>query len=220
MIVTPYGDPNAHGTLGKTLIFQRRRGGVFVKPYKIPKDPKSSGQLAQRQLFNDAVEAWYALSSQSRDFYNERAEGTALTGYNLFISNFMNGTLPSTTPFELLDIEFCTIGFLRGSNFNSWKYTFSPSTTGTSWGYIWDNQNTFNDGAVSGSLKPLKIVLNKISEDLNIEFRDTVTITYDGSQQLTIFLPAVISNITLYVSQDGSTYFDSSFSQLACSAGV
>ena len=148
MILTPYGDPNAHGTLGKTLIFQRRRGGVFVKPYKIPKDPKTSGQLAQRQLFVDASKAWFAISSQSRNFYNLKAYGTPQTGYNLFISTFLLNLLPSTSPLLISDVEGATLGFTRSTFSHGWKHTLTPDPAGGPYGSIWDNENIFSDGAV------------------------------------------------------------------------
>ncbi len=218
MIVTPYGDPNAHGTIGKTLTFIRRRGGVYARPYKIPKDPRSAGQLAQRQLFIDAKNGWFALSSQSRDFWNQRAQGQLYTGYNLYLSAFMTGTLPSETPFQLLDVEACTIGYLRGSNFNSWKISLDPDPTGMSWGWVWDNQNTFNDGAVQAPARTVTVDVTRVSENIAVQFRDTVTIDYDGAQQLIIFMPDLTANTTLWVAQDGSTYWDSIYTQLACAA--
>lgn len=220
MIVTPYGDPNAHGTLGKTLTFIRRRGGVYVRPYRIPKDPRSVDQLAQRQLFQDAIDAWFASSSQTKDFYNNRASGQLYTGYNLFLQTYMLGNLPSTTQFQLIDIESATLGNVRSTFIHGWRFSFNPDPAGAPWGSIWDNENLFSDGSTHTPARTLTLVLTSADETLAVEFRDTVTIDFDGAQQLTIFLPAVGSNTTLYVSDDGSSYWDSGFTQLACASGV
>lgn len=220
MLVTPYGDPQAHGSIGRTLTFIRRRGIVYVRPYKIPYDPRSAGQVAQRNLFQDAVAGWYALSSESKDYYNLRASGQSYTGYNLYISHFMLGTLPSETPFEVDDITNAWIGNLRSTNFNGWNIYFEPDPPGANYGNIWDNQNTYSDGADYTPARKLKVGVARISQDIGIQFRDTVTIEYPTAQQLTIFFPVITSNIELYVAQDGSTYFDSALKKLASSSGV
>ena len=50
MNVIPFGDDQAHGRLGKSVIFERRRGKVYCKTYKIPKDPRSQAQLDRHHI--------------------------------------------------------------------------------------------------------------------------------------------------------------------------
>jgi len=217
MIVTPYGDPNAHGTIGKTLTFIRRRGAVYCRPYNVPYDPRTQDQLDQRQLFRDAKEAWHALSSESRDYYNLMAQGQSYTGYNLFMSHYMLGTLPSETPLSLGDITNSVIGDLRASVFNGWKHQFDPDPPGSAYGYIWDNQNIYQDGTSYATPRNLVFNVSKIAENIGVQLKDRVTIIYDAGQMLTIFLPEITTNTTLYVAEDGSTYYDAGLTKLACS---
>lgn len=220
MLVTPYGDPNAHGTIGRTLTFIRRRGIVYARPYRIPFDPKSQAQLDQRQLFREAKLGWDALSSESRDYYNTRAQGQTYTGYNYYISKYMLDQLPSETPIQVSDITNAWIGYLRSTNFNGWNIYWKPDPTGANYGHIWDNENIYKDGVSYLPARNLKIGVNKISQDIDIQFRDTFTIEYDGAQILTIYLKALDSNAVFFVAQDGSTYYDSAMKKLAAAAYV
>ena len=85
MIVTPFGDPQAHGTLANTFVLQRRRGHVFCRKYIFKKDLNTSAQQAQRTAFLSAVALWNALPQGDKDAWNALAIDKSMTGYNLFI---------------------------------------------------------------------------------------------------------------------------------------
>jgi len=220
MIVTPYGDPQAHGSIGRALSFIRRRGMVYARPYNIPYDPRTAGQLAQRQAFINAIAKWRALNSTSKDYYNQRAYGQPYTGYNLYLKADLEGLLPSTTPLTITIVNTASIGVTRGANHNSWAHNFWPVDWSTAFGFIMDNQNTWAGGTPWPAGKDLLIQVGTITETVNINLRDTITFTYNGSTVLTVFLPAMTGDNSLYVADDGSTYYDQAMTLLACSSKI
>ncbi len=81
-----------------------------------------------------------------------------------------------------------------------------------------NNQEFFKDNFAYVSC--LVLEFEPFHEPLSIEAGDTVTITYDGGQELTIYLPETpeieYKVLRLYVASDGSTYYDKALTQLAC----
>jgi hypothetical protein len=76
------------GTLGKKATAVERKGENFLREYVIPHDPKTPAQIKQRNKFTEANEAWRALSPEEKQEFNQRAKGTKMYGYQLFISEF------------------------------------------------------------------------------------------------------------------------------------
>jgi len=220
MLVTPYGDPNAHGTISKTMTFIRRRGIVYARPYKVPRDPRSSGQVAQRQLFADGVASWHAQTTTTQSYFDNAAVGQSYTGFNLYVSMYMLGTLPSTTPVMCEDITTGVIATTRGANTDSWKYRFTTTPSGTNFGRIWDNANSYAVDSSAPSPAQLKLTITDETETIGILFKDTITVTIDGSP-LTIYMPA-ISGVeeSLYIADDGSSYSNASLTNLLASPNV
>lgn len=74
--------------------------------------------------------------------------------------------------------------------------------------------------------EPIQVVLIALSEEgeiiLNIKAGDRVNVTFDGGQQVTLFLPALtvkpVTDFNLFPATDGSTYFDVALTQLAQAA--
>ena len=58
--------------------------------YVVPVNPRSISQQANRSKFSDAVSAWQGLSSDERVWYNKRAFGKTMSGYNLFLKHYLN----------------------------------------------------------------------------------------------------------------------------------
>jgi hypothetical protein len=74
-------------------IWQERRtsmGSVNVRlPYYIPKNPQSGDQITQRNKLAAGVAAWQALSADDKMDYNEKAFGLNMSGYNLFLHDYL-----------------------------------------------------------------------------------------------------------------------------------
>lgn len=64
---------------------QRIRKGVFY----IPNNPRTEAQQANRNKFIAALTAWHALTDEQKAVYNERAKGKSMTGYNVFVKQYM-----------------------------------------------------------------------------------------------------------------------------------
>ena len=219
MLVIPYGDPQAHGTIGKTITFVRRRGIIYGKPYKVPDNPNTSGQQAQRASFSDAVESWRLTTPETKYYYDERASGMPYTGYNLYISKYLLGELPSTTGLGPLDIHACNISITRSSFTNGWRYIIQAGIPWTQMGWIRDNENIWNDGATLLSSTRCRVKIQENDEPINILLRDTISIDYDAVTGFLIYLPEVTADVELSVADDGSTYFDHAMTKLACTSG-
>jgi len=94
----PYGVSSFGETLfGDILIFTGifRRDNVtgevkyYREPYYTPKNPRTEAQQANRQKLADGVVAWQALTPEQKNQYNKRAIGRGMSGYNLFLHEYL-----------------------------------------------------------------------------------------------------------------------------------
>lgn len=128
------------------------------------------------------------------------------------------------SPLLIRDISDIDIDTPRASNSHGWKYEFKYSND-TVAGTIYDNEDTFSDGAaVASGVDSLKLVAT-LDADAAFAIQDfdfiTITVDYNdgkGYQDLKIWLPAYTGTdpITWYIDSDGNTYTDS---DLATAAG-
>jgi hypothetical protein len=74
-------------------VYRREHGlrGIFsaLSNYYIPKNPRTEAQQANRQKMSDAVSAWQDLTPFEKNCYNAFAVGKKLSGYNLFLKNYL-----------------------------------------------------------------------------------------------------------------------------------
>jgi hypothetical protein len=61
----------------------------YREPYYIPKNPRTAAQQAWRSVFAGAVSAWHELTPEEKAAYNENAKGKRMSGYNLFIREYL-----------------------------------------------------------------------------------------------------------------------------------
>lgn len=61
---------------------------VQMRFYK-PTNPRTALQQSNRDKIRAGVIAWQALTNEQKLVYNKSAQGQQLTGYNLFIKNFL-----------------------------------------------------------------------------------------------------------------------------------
>lgn len=93
-----YGTRNygafAYGAGADTFgIYQvRTRFGTQVQvkeKYYVPTNPQTGPQQANRQKMTDAVAVWQALTPAQKKEYNIKAKGKDMSGYNLFLSEYL-----------------------------------------------------------------------------------------------------------------------------------
>lgn len=89
------------GQIGKEVIYRVRKGNGYVGStvgrtyqdryrYFVPSTIMHPNGDASRTLFAEAVSAWQSLSSAEKQQYSSTASRRGgLTGYNLFVSNYM-----------------------------------------------------------------------------------------------------------------------------------
>lgn len=70
-------------------VFCKRGKGVYVRTWVRPKDPRTELQQQKRLQFEAAVAAWRALPEPEKDALRKRAAREGRTGYNLFLSEFL-----------------------------------------------------------------------------------------------------------------------------------
>jgi hypothetical protein len=84
----------ARGTIADSLTFQKRGKGkaTIARQKPIPKDPKSEAQLAQRQIYRDAVAVWHALTPEEKEAWRGVCPG--LTAYQCFMRSELRKVVP------------------------------------------------------------------------------------------------------------------------------
>jgi len=126
------------------------------------------------------------------------------------------GSSPSPTPemcgsfFRCTEIENAEIIRPGGSGPFDWYFSFvNADGSLPSMGFISDNENQFTPGP--GGTGNISITL-RLGEaaSFNIQTGDNILLTYDGGRQKRLYLPAVsgAANMSLYLREDGATYYD------------
>ncbi len=70
----------------------RHRWGKTVQEkmeFYVPTNPQTGPQQANRQKMTDGVAAWKALTPEQQAVYNKNAIGKEMSGYNLFLSEYL-----------------------------------------------------------------------------------------------------------------------------------
>lgn len=62
---------------------------VYREPFYITKNPRTVPQQANRQKYADAILAWQGLTNEQKQVYNKRAIGKGMSGYNLFLKEYL-----------------------------------------------------------------------------------------------------------------------------------
>lgn len=88
-----FGKPGVPGLAGLGGIYRLTpiKGELVNQrlPYYEPTNPQTEEQQAWRAKLADAVAEWQSLTSEEKADYNEKAKGKRMSGYNLFIREFL-----------------------------------------------------------------------------------------------------------------------------------
>ena len=91
---------SAGGAFAKQMIFRHGKKGSVVTSYYKPGSARkiiiSEAQLAQREFYGQAVQAWRALTVEEKAIFNKNAKALAkpITGWNLFFKQFETPIIP------------------------------------------------------------------------------------------------------------------------------
>jgi len=75
--------------------YNDKRKVIIMSKKPIPSYTRTEEQDQQRNLFKEAVEAWNKLSSEQKQEYNEMAKPLRLTGYQLYIRQYLLNPPPT-----------------------------------------------------------------------------------------------------------------------------
>jgi hypothetical protein len=222
-IIIPYGDPQAHGSIGGSVSFRRRFGRVIFEKKPEPKQPNSQAQLDQRAAFKAASDAWYGYDAASKLYFFSRAPQLGMTARNLFISATLQNIMPSQDKMIWSRIDTTQLQNLRSTENQGIRWTLHEEGSGSPANRIFDYEN-INEGLGSGgTLTGLTLQIYRTGTiDVHYLFRDSIhiTITLGGPDYTPwlIRIPAtLISNIVkfFFIAADGSAYTDIALTHLA-----
>lgn len=116
-ITGPLHANEARGKIAKAQIMRRQRGNIYAISYNYPGYKKkfkvSERQKEQREKYKEGTEAWRTLTNEEKELYNKKAEEFKITGYNLFIKEYIKKLteLNETSKLGKLILGKAKIGF-------------------------------------------------------------------------------------------------------------
>lgn len=103
----PLMSESASGKFQKNLFFQRKKSGVSVSFINKKFDPKTSSQISNRLAYKEACNLWNSKIAYSKNLYRDLAFGTKKSGYNVFLEQYLSGTLQNRLGMNFAhDIDF------------------------------------------------------------------------------------------------------------------
>lgn len=111
-------------------------------------------------------------------------------------------------------LEGVNIHSVRSQDADGWTYYFKPYpnlTESLNWGYIKDNENSFNSVTDFNKYYQLYINLKPGQEEWNIHDGDYLVLTHDGGVKLKVYLPRITgtgAGWLIYPDEAGNTYHD------------
>ncbi len=97
-----------HGRIGN-VVYYHVNGYQYARSYAMPRNPRTEAQQRNRTTFAEAVRFWQQLSVPEKSWYNRRAAGMPLSGYNLFISMYLKGLNNGRIPIQCRQINYLSI---------------------------------------------------------------------------------------------------------------
>ncbi len=84
--INPLFGFNASGTLKNALTFRRRDRQTIAEIKPIPKDARTSNQLAWRTMYQKCADLWHTLSLAEQQTWESLARRQRMTGYSYYMS--------------------------------------------------------------------------------------------------------------------------------------
>lgn len=86
--VSRYGDENPRAGYYRIRKIEGKKTNELL-PFYYPSNPRTVEQQANRSKFSSAIAAWQLLDSTQKSNWRVLAYGKHMSGYNLFIRNFL-----------------------------------------------------------------------------------------------------------------------------------
>lgn len=112
-----------HGALGDVCYRVRPQAGQERVPRYSPTNPRTRDQYAWRYVFDQGAAAWTALSDDEKATWRYDARWLHMTGYNLFMSNWLHTHEVVAYPW--------TVGtsLISSPDFIAWANPFTVATS-------------------------------------------------------------------------------------------
>lgn len=103
LVTGPLLSMSASGSVGKAITFSNAKGAPVARGYKVPSNPNTAAQQAQRAFMAYAVAAWKALSSDAKTAFNLRASllNPRNSGANVFTRTNIVEQKAETDPYAV-----------------------------------------------------------------------------------------------------------------------
>jgi len=79
----------ASGKIGDALVYSKWKGAYYVRQHFIPANPQSDAQVYVRGCMANANTEWDAKDEEGKAAYDTLAEGTGMSGFNLYVQEYM-----------------------------------------------------------------------------------------------------------------------------------
>ena len=93
----PLFSVSASGNIKKTFLFSSWRGIPVVKQYVDIPDTLTDKKGAVRLAYSAGCDAWNDLTAAEKEPYKETGQRKNLTGFNVFISQYLNNHIEDYT---------------------------------------------------------------------------------------------------------------------------
>ena len=90
----------ASGSIAKIINYTSTSGGKTVRGWAKPTGTPSSIQVSRRNRYREGAAAWQVLTPAEKDSYTATADALKITGYNLFIRNWLAPWAPVGTSWD------------------------------------------------------------------------------------------------------------------------
>jgi hypothetical protein len=95
-LIGPLLSLNAHGTVADVLTFSKRKSGQQARYQHDQKDYTNPARDAQRTKFKNGIAWWKTLTDEEKSQYNTNAGPLHLTGFDLFMRDWLRGQIVAT----------------------------------------------------------------------------------------------------------------------------
>lgn len=80
----------AHGSIGKSLTYQKRGDATLIRKKPIPKQPNTTPQLWQRSQYQHFANLWHSLSDAHKEVWRARGTPLRLSAFNMWMRANLN----------------------------------------------------------------------------------------------------------------------------------
>ena len=202
-IITPFADPDAHGTIANSVTFRRRRGKVIFQKKPHGRQPNTPAQQAQKQAFADGWKAYHQLNAWELAYLAEKAAELNTTKANLFLSQYLTNEIPSTIPQnQMKEILNLSLPEPEGEVDEALLHEFFSQVDSPLvellLGHIFDDENVTITGSIAGAHDRAFIrIENKTAAEFIIPFNYPIILDYITQADVTKIQLIRLPEITL-----------------------